>query len=122
MLYESLSQPIIILCILAIGIACGMIFDVGKFINYFFNQNKFTKQLILSFCTILSAVLLFIVNLQVNYGRFRVYILLLFTISFIVERYTIGKLWTKALEKCYNKLIKFKTWLNGKVNGRKKKT
>ena len=122
MLYESLSQPLIILCVLAIGFACGMIFDVGKFLNYFFNQNKITKQIILCLSTIISAGLLFLVNLQVNFGRFRFYVLLLFTLAFVLERYTIGKLWTKVLERCYSKLVKFKTWINVKLNGRKKKT
>ena len=114
MLYESLSQPLIILCVLASGIAAGMIFDIGKFANYFFNRNKVSKQIILTICTIISA------NLKVNFGRFRVYILLIFALAIIFERFTIGKLWTKLLEKCYNSLVRFKVWLNGKLNGRKK--
>ena len=120
MLYESLSQPLIILCVFAVGIAAGMIFDVGKFVNYFFSRNKVSKQILLAICTVASALLLYFVNLKVNFGRFRFYILVLFTLALIVERFTIGKLWTKLLEKCYNKLVKLKTWLNGKLNGRKK--
>ena len=85
MLYESLSQPLIILCILAIGLACGMIFDAGKFLNFLFNQNKVVKQIILCLGTILSAILLFVVNLQVNYGRFRLYVITLFTLAFVIE-------------------------------------
>lgn len=120
MLYESLSQPLIILCVLSVGIAAGMIFDVGEFANYFFNKNKVSKQILLIICTIISALLLYFVNLKVNFGRFRIYILLLFASSFIFERFTIGKLWTKLLQKCYNMLVKLKNWLNGKINGRKK--
>ena len=116
MLYETLSQPLIILSILGIGILAGLLFDAGTFVTYFFNKNKVVRQITYFVQTILSAFLLFYINLLVNYGRFRIYILLVFTLSFILERITIGKLWTKLLDKCYNTIVKFKGKLkrNGK--------
>lgn len=118
MLYETLSQPLIILAILGTGILAGLIFDVGTLVTYFCNKNKVIRQIIYFFQTISAALLLFYINLLVNYGRFRIYILLLFTVSFTLERFVIGKLWTKLLDKCYNTINKFKGKL--KKHGKEK--
>ncbi len=108
MLYETLSQPIIILSIFGVGLLSGLIFDAGTFVTYFLNKNKVVRQLTYFLQALLSAFLLFYINLIVNYGKFRLYILFIFALSFFLERFTIGKLWTKLLDKCYNTIVRFK--------------
>ncbi len=108
MLYETLGQPFIILSIVLVGIFAGLIFELSKLITFLCNKNKIVGQIGYFLSTTISFLLLFIVNLQVNYGRFRIYILIVFSISLFLERATLGKLWTKLLDKWYNKLKEFR--------------
>lgn len=121
MLYETLSQPLIILAILFSGIASSILFNLGSLVMYFCNKNKIVKQIVYFLCVIASAIILYFVNLSVNYGRFRIYILLVFAVGFAVSRFTLGKLWTKLLNKWYNGIKEFKKRLrrNNEARGEK---
>lgn len=103
MLYETLNQPLIITAIFFTGILCALFFDFASLVYYLCNKNKVVKQIADFFAAILSFFILFLVNLSVNFGKFRIYIILVFLIGFTIQRFTIGKLWTKFLEKCYIK-------------------
>lgn len=102
MLYETLSQPLVILCIAVVGLLAGLFVDVANILDSFCNKNKVVKHILYFLCTILSASLLFYTNLKINYGKARLYVLVIFFLAYIIERITIGKLWTKLIEKCYN--------------------
>ncbi len=103
MLYEVLSQPITILSLLLTGMACGILFDAAHLILAFCNKNKVLRQILYFICTILSAFFVFYINLIVNYGRFRIYVLLVFSIGFALQKFTLGKLFTRFINLCYNK-------------------
>lgn len=102
MLYETLSQPLVFVCIFAVGLISGFMFDLSHLFCALCNKNKILHQILYFICTILSAFCLFMVNLKVNYGRFRIFILATFFFGLLLERITIGKLWTKLVQKCYN--------------------
>ena len=104
MLYQSLSQPLVFLCIFCTGIASGLLFDCKKLLVALCNKNKVFDQVLGFICVSISALGLFLTNLGINYGRFRLYILLAFALSFTLERFSIGKLWTKIIDVCYNKV------------------
>lgn len=112
MLYETLSQPLVILAILCSGIASAILFDLGNLATYFCNKNKIVKQIVYFLCVIASAIILYFINLSANYGRFRIYVLLVFAVGFAVSRFTLGKLWTKLLDKWYNGIKGFKKRLS----------
>lgn len=102
MLYETLSQPLVILCIFLVGLGAGLLVDAANLIWAFCNKNKILQQILYFCCVVLSALALFYTNLNANFGRARVYIPAIFLVAFTIERLTVGKLWTKLIEKCYN--------------------
>lgn len=121
MLYPTLSQPLIIFLFVIIGFLCGLIFDAFLLINYFFNNNKISKQIFhfLSICCVFA--IFYIINLEFNFGQIRFYPFLLFFLSLIAERITLGNLFAKIVQKCYNSIVKFWNKLSKKIYGRKKK-
>lgn len=113
MLFETLKQSYVFLGAIYFGLLLGIVYEI---LNFFLKKkNKiftFLKDLLFS----LSATFLFIVCLKlVNYGEFRLFILLAFIVGFIVERLTIGFIVSKVIEfTCkflkivYNTLLKNK--------------
>lgn len=121
MLYQTLSQPIIILLFVVIGFFSGLIFDAFSLINYFFNNNKISKQ-IFKFLSILPVFLIFYyLNLTFNYGQIRFYPFFLFFSSLILERITLGNIFAKLYNKCYNLNRKIWEKLSKWIYGRRKK-
>ena len=114
MLYPTLSQPLVFLVIFLTGIAGGVIFDVFKTLTFLSGNDKYSKILFDFLATIFSFALLYIVNLNVNYGQFRIYVLLTFLLALYLERLLSKFLWTKCIKRCYNRIKE-------KKNARKKK-
>ena len=102
MLYPTLNQPIVLLALFAGGIVCGLVFDVCKILTTLAGNDKFSKHFFDFLATIFSFLLLFFVNLWCNYGQFRLYVFLVFLISFSLERLISKFLWTKLLSKWYS--------------------
>lgn len=123
MLYETLSHPKLAVIFLFIGFVGGLIFDVGNFIK-FLSSNKKIPSIIIDFIqTSICLIILFFVNLQINFGEIRIFPFLLFLTAFYLERISVGKVIAKIYLKCYNLLTKlnFKLWSkfkNGKNNKR----
>ena len=111
MLYPTFNQPLLLLCIAIAGFLCGLIFDAANFLLFAVKKKKFLSQLLYFFAIIISSFVLFFVNLKINYGQFRLFTLFEFITFLLIERFTLGILWTKALDKCYNKL----TRVGGKI-------
>ena len=106
MLYETLSQPFLLLVFLLAGILGGLVFDIGNFIK-FLCSNKKVPSIIIDFLqTIICCLMLFFVNLKYNYGLFRLFPLVIFVVSFSIERFTLGKIIAKFYNLCYNLLTK----------------
>ena len=105
-LFETLSQPYILLWLICAGFCSGILFDFTTTICFLCNNNKIVNLIFNCISTILSFFILFIVNLHVNYGQFRIYIFAVFFLFLLLERVTIGKFVAKALKWCYNSFVR----------------
>ena len=99
MLYPTLNQPYVFIIIFLTGLASGLLFDLANFLSLLFNNNKIIKQLFYFLSTISTGFLLFAVNLVTNFGQFRIFILLSFIFALTIERFTLGHLINKFLDK-----------------------
>lgn len=119
MLYPTISQPLVILGIFCASLICGLLFDLSNILTYLSGNDKNSRYIFQFFATILSFTLIYFVNLYLNYGQFRVYILLIFGLSFTLERFFSKLLWTKLLIKCYNKFKnkRIRLWKKRRKNG-----
>ena len=119
MLYETLSQPQIVLFVVLFGFLSGIIFDLQKLFKKSI-KNRFFDYFSSFFCVFLTILIYFFVNLKINYGEFRFYILLMFFLSLAFERLFIGNLLENLLRKWYNKLTeKMKKGYENKIRKRK---
>lgn len=100
MLYPTLNQPLMLFIVFCCGVFCAVIFDVLKI----FSKQKIMKHVADFFAVVFSFALLFAVNLKLNYGQFRIYIVAIFLLSFLIEKIISKFLWTKVVKKCYIKL------------------
>ena len=105
MLYPTLNQPLIVLAIFATGLFCGILFDSARILTVLSGGDKFSAHLFDFLASIASFCILFYTNLQINYGEFRLYILGVFAISLVLERFLSKKLWTKLLSKWYSSIV-----------------
>lgn len=105
MLYETIAQPIYLFWICLSGFASGIIFDFATFFYLLFEKNKIARFILDILATILVAFVFFILILNICYGEIRLWQILFFTMSFCLERATIGKLVAKAIYLCYNFII-----------------
>lgn len=123
MLYETLSQPYVFFILFLTGVLAGLFFDIANFTILLCNKNKVIQQIIYFFTVMISFTVFFVVNLNINYGQFRIYIFLALGIGFILERFTFGKLWTKLFNKCYNQIEVFRQTILSKLkkHGKEKK-
>lgn len=113
MLFETLKQSYIFLGAIYFGLICGILFEI---LQFFLGKKNKVFILIKDVLFSLLSTILFIICLKlVNYGEFRLYILLAFIVGFILERTTIGFLVEKLIQFIckfirfvYNKLMKSK--------------
>ena len=115
MLYQTLDQPRLLMIFLLVGIGCGIIFDIGNFIKFLFANKKIPTIIIDFIQTSISIVLVFYINLKVNYGEVRLFPIIITMTSFSIERITLGKFIAKLYISCYNKLQKLNNKLWGKI-------
>lgn len=106
MLYETLTQPYLLLIFLLAGILGGLVFDIGNFIKFLCSNKKAPSIFIDFIQTIICCLILFFVNLKYNYGLFRLFPIIIFLIFFTLERFTLGKIIAKFYNLCYNLLTK----------------
>ena len=106
MLFESLKQIYIFLGTLYFGLLCGISKDLCLFILKLVKNNKIVN-FILDVVFSLIATILFIICLNVvNFGEFRIYLLLTYILGFILERKTLGYIVDFIFEKIYNLINK----------------
>ena len=115
MLFETLKQSYIFLGSIYFGLLLGIIKNVINLIIKVFKNNKIiTFILDLLFMLILGFLFIICINV-INFGEFRVYLLVGFISGFILEIKTLGFLVDFVLKKIYTfikflvkKLLKFK--------------
>ena len=103
MLFETLKQSFVFLGGLYFGLIIGIVYEILNYI-FKFSQKKFfvfLKDIIFS----ILFTFLFIFCLQkVNYGEFRIFILLSYFVGFLLERLSLGYLVDFLINKLYNLL------------------
>ena len=97
-LYESLSQPIILLCVIIAGFLSGFVFDVCNLFFKLASKSKIFRHILDVMAVFACGFVFFAVILTVNYGDLRVYELLFFVAFLLLQRATIGKLLAKTLK------------------------
>ena len=115
MLYPTLSQPFVALCIFITSFLSGFLFDIANLALLAFKQNKIIKNIFYAISTFFATFLLFLTNFYTNYGQFRFFIVVIFIGSIVLQRFIIGKPLSKLYSICYNKYIK--NLNRGKRNG-----
>ena len=108
MLYPTLNQPLILLVLFLIGILGGLLLDVARLCSSFLGNIKFIRYIFELSAIVVSLMALFIANLSLNYGSFRIYVVAVFLLSFVLERILSKILWTKLLSKWYSSITKSK--------------
>ena len=86
MLYEVLSQPIVLLCMISAGMVGGILFDIKNILDWYFKKNKVLSHIFAFFATFGALFLCFYVNL---------------------ERFIMTNFLAIPISKCYNKM---KVW------------
>ena len=121
MLYETLSQPKIFFLLLLFGFLSGFVFDLTTLLNYFFNQNKITRQIFLFLSSFITLIIFTECNLWLNFGDVRFFAFFGFFLGIILQRLSIGKLLAKFMDKCYNLIVNLTKRINKIFYGRKEK-
>lgn len=103
MLYSTLSQPLVFLCILASGLAGGLTFVFTRLISFACKNNKAVLQIGYFFSALSCAAIFYFVNLAVNYGELRFFALATFVIAVTIMQFVLSKTFGKLFKLCYNK-------------------
>lgn len=120
LLYETLSQPLIFLIILAIGFGCGFLLDARNLVYFLCNKNKVVGILLDVLIGLgLGAVLLLSV-LAFNYGELRLYLILSFLFGIFLQRISVGRMIAKLSKRWYTFFKGIVSRLNGKQKKSKK--
>lgn len=102
MLFETLKQSYIFLGSLYFGLICGLFKDFNIFILKILKSNKIANIILdILFSTIFALLFILCLNI-VNFGEFRIYILLSYIFGYAIERKTLGFLVDFILKKIYN--------------------
>ncbi|MBQ3493814.1 MAG: spore cortex biosynthesis protein YabQ [Clostridia bacterium] len=120
-LYETANQPAIFLWCLGLGFFCGLLFDFFNIFCFLCKNNKIVRF----FCDFLAIFCCFLLNFLIcknlNFGEFRLYIIVTFFIALFAERLSLGKIVAKSNLWCYNIFCKLTDKFKRKPNGTKEK-
>ena len=84
------------------GLICGACYGVLSAVVFVFIKNVVVQIICdLLFCAVLGVTYLYITTI-LNLGQFRLYLTLIFGLSFLIERKTIGKLFALVGLMAYN--------------------
>lgn len=120
-LFETLNQPYILMWLTLSGFLSGIFYDISDILTFLCNNNKIVKNIFSAIATILSFFVLYIVNLLVNYGQFRIYVFVVFFLFLLLEQITLGKVIAKTKDWCYNIFKKITKVITKEKNGKRKK-
>ncbi len=122
MLHETLLQGQVFLCMLYFGLWCGILFELKNIIEKTFFNNKIIC-VILDTCFVAISSVIFVLGKNiVNFGEFRLFLLLSFCFGAILEHFSIGFLVEKLFNLIYTNVIKFFKLLICKIKSRLEKS
>ena len=108
MLYPTLNQPLVMLVMLFVGFASGFLFDFAFLLKKSLKDLKATNIFFDFLACIFSFVIFFVTNLYINYGQFRIYVVVVFIIACLLQRVLsnqILKFFKKILTKTKKKKL-----------------
>lgn len=114
MLYETLSQSSIFLYLTLGGFFSGFFLDIKNILHLIFKKNKIFSHIFDFFAVIFVLFLFYLINLKINYGEIRLFSIISFFLSLLIERFFSINILAKPIVKCYNKI-------KGKRNETKRK-
>lgn len=106
LLYETLSQPIIFIIALFIGMGSGLIIDLRHYVYFLCNNNKIVGVVLDLIATLLCCFIFFCLVLNFNFGEMRLYLIISFVCGLLIERFSLGLIVAKLSRLCYNKFRK----------------
>lgn len=86
MLYPTLNQPIVMLVMFFVGFASGFLFDFAFLLKKSLKDLKATNIFFDFLACIFSFIMFFVTNLYINYGQFRIYVVVIFIIACLLQR------------------------------------
>lgn len=86
MLYPTINQPIVMLVMFFVGFASGFLFDFAFLLKKSLKDLKATNIFFDFLACIFSFVIFFVTNLYINYGQFRIYVVVIFIIACLLQR------------------------------------
>lgn len=107
MLYPTLNQPLVMLVMFFVGFASGFLFDFAFLLKKSLKL-KATNIFFDFLACIFSFVIFFVTNLYINYGQFRIYVVVIFIIACLLQRVLsnqILKFFKKILTKTKKKKL-----------------
>ncbi len=118
LLYETLSQPLIFLIVLAIGFGCGFLFDARNLVCFLCNKNKVVGILLDVLIGLSLGAVLLLSVLAFNYGELRLYLILSFLFGIFLQRISVGRMIAKLSKRWYT----FFKGIVSRLNGKQKKS
>ena len=101
----SLFQGYVLLALFYYGLIYGLIYEIKKVFQKIFQNFKiftFLSDIIFSF---LGVIIFFYALLKANLGIFRLFLLIIFVLGFIIEQESVGFFVAKITNMVYNKCI-----------------
>lgn len=86
MLYPTLNQPLVMLVMTFVGFASGFLFDFAILLKKSLKDLKATNIFFDFLACIFSFIMFFVTNLYINYGQFRIYVVVIFIIACLLQR------------------------------------
>ena len=102
MLYETLLQGQIFLCVLYFGLIGGVVFEAKNLVEKSLSQNKVVCFVLDLLYMIFCACLFVFAKNIANFGEFRIYLLISFILGVVIEHITVGFLVEKFFMLLYN--------------------
>ena len=106
MLYESLLQGKMLLCMLYFGIVCGIILSIKKLIDKTLKSNKIVVIITDVIFMALSTLVFIFAKIKYCYGQFRVFEIIGFCLGLFLQQISINNLVEKFLKLSYTLLAR----------------
>lgn len=106
MLFVTESNNFAFFMMLYVGIVIGLLYEISIFVCKITKNNLVLRNVFDILITIIGSFLFVFAINYANFGYFRVYLLAVFVLGFVLERVSIGFLVAKVCDFVYNKIIK----------------
>lgn len=106
MLYETLLQGKMFLCLLYFGILCGIFLSIKKLIDKTLKNNKVIVIVTDIIFMLFASIIFVFAKIKYCYGQFRIFELLSFSLGIYLQQISINNLVEKILNMSYTLFIR----------------